>query len=271
MKIGTHLSFDGFYGSAFNALEYGMNTCQVFMRNNRNCKMRNMPLGEYMQYNDLSQRRDFKDIVIHGVYTVNPASPQEVLWDKTFNVTKEELQTLKYIDGRKYYVMHPGSAVGQTEDEALKRVSDLLHELTPYYGDTKICMETMAGQGTQLLSSILQIYKLIKLCEDIPAFALTVDTCHVWASGTDFDMLLRFLKNFDKGMLGVLHVNNSQNEFGSRVDRHAPLLQGQIPNDKLIQAVRDCSDWNPECPIILETPTSGIIEDYQSLKMLMTQ
>lgn len=273
MKLGIHQSFDGLMDAAYYANAIGAKTCQVFIRNNRNCRSRSFDIYDFQAYNEFVQSTDFSDLVVHGVYTVNPVSSNPELYAKTVNVTKQDLYILRNLFGNKYYVIHPGSSLSIPTFDAVKRLSEFLHDiandLVSGLGDIKICVETMAGSGSQLLCQTKQMFQLINLCKDIPQFAFTVDTCHIWGAGIGANDLLKFLKYFDKELLGVLHVNNSCNAFGSQVDRHANIRDGQIPTLDLIESVQDFHDWNPDCPIILETPNKGILQDYTLLSRFL--
>ena len=46
-----------------------------------------------------------------------------------------------------------------------------------------------------------------------------------------------------------MHCNNSRDEADSGRDRHAPLPDGEIPTERLVEVVRAAGS-----PVILETP-----------------
>src|SRR3712207_5809863 len=51
------------------------------------------------------------------------------------------------------------------------------------------------------------------------------------------------------GRLDLVHLNNSRDPHGSSRDRHAPLADGEIPFDLLVDVARAA-----DCPVVLETP-----------------
>ena len=51
------------------------------------------------------------------------------------------------------------------------------------------------------------------------------------------------------GRIDLVHRNNSRDAAGSGRDRHAPLVDGEIPTELLVEVVRAAG-----CPVILETP-----------------
>jgi deoxyribonuclease-4 len=46
-----------------------------------------------------------------------------------------------------------------------------------------------------------------------------------------------------------VHLNNSRDPQGSSRDRHAPLTDGEIPTELLVEVARSA-----DCPVVLETP-----------------
>ena len=46
-----------------------------------------------------------------------------------------------------------------------------------------------------------------------------------------------------------MHLNNSRDSAGSSRDRHAPLADGEIPTELLLEVARAA-----DCPVVLETP-----------------
>ena len=51
------------------------------------------------------------------------------------------------------------------------------------------------------------------------------------------------------GRIDLVHLNNSRDPHGSSRDRHAPLTDGEIPTELLVEVARAA-----DCPVVLETP-----------------
>ena len=92
-----------------------------------------------------------------------------------------------------------------------------------------------------------------------PGFVL--DTCHAHASGIDLATAVDQVKAIT-GRIDLVHCNNSRDEAGSGRDRHAPLDDGEINTQALIDIVRQAG-----APVILETP-GGPEERSQEIKIL---
>jgi deoxyribonuclease-4 len=101
-----------------------------------------------------------------------------------------------------------------------------------------------------------------------------VDTCHIFAAGYDIRDEATYqatFAEFDR-LIGLerikaFHLNDSQKDLGSRVDRHSHIGQGCIGleafrllvNDPRFQAI----------PMIIETPKGDdMAEDVENLTLL---
>ena len=75
-----------------------------------------------------------------------------------------------------------------------------------------------------------------------------LDTCHAWAAGWDLATAVDDVRAIT-GRVDLVHLNNSRDPQGSSRDRHAPLTEGEIPTDLLVEVARAA-----DCPVVLETP-----------------
>ena len=102
-------------------------------------------------------------------------------------------------------------------------------------------------------------------------FGICIDTCHIFASNHD----IRSKKNIDY-VFGIIdrivginkiklcHVNDSQNELGSNIDRHMNIGKGYIGKKSIVRIVKFMN--NLKVPLVLETPTAYLDNDYILLK-----
>lgn len=109
----------------------------------------------------------------------------------------------------------------------------------------KILLENSAGEGSKLGNTLEGVARIIKEStpETTPELSIPltngigvcIDTCHMYGSG-QFDFgkksdVTRFFKETDEllhGKLKVFHLNDSNEKFGSKKDRHACLKKGYI-------------------------------------------
>lgn len=266
LNIGIHQSFNGLINMLIDAENIGATTCQCFTRNNRNMKRRTFYKEDVDQFNSYLHRSHITDYVIHASYAMNPASWDSAILERTKTTIREDMQLLSVLHGNKHYVLHPGAYTDNSVRSALDILSETLHELQPTFQGTKVCLETMAGQGTQLLSSIKELRYLYDACKDIPEFRLCVDTCHLFGAGVSVASFIEFMLSTDVQLMDVIHVNNSKTIFGSRVDRHENLRMGLIPYNDLVNSVVGLHYINSVAPIILETPELYLVDDFNLLK-----
>jgi deoxyribonuclease-4 len=75
-----------------------------------------------------------------------------------------------------------------------------------------------------------------------------LDTCHAWAAGWNLETAVEDIRAIT-GRLDLVHLNNSRDPHGSSRDRHAPISEGEIPQELLVEVARAA-----DCPVVLETP-----------------
>lgn len=270
MLIGVHQAFDGFEEQPFIASRIKSNTFQCFMRNNRNMSIRNFNEGNFRQFSANMFEYNVYNFVIHASYALNPCSPEDELRDRTVAVINQDLSILSRLGGIKNYVLHPGSAMGQTFEEAFIKLEDTIKRIKPADYQTFICLETMAGQGTQIMSTLPQLESLMLLCRRYPYVKICLDTCHLFAAGIKYNEFFSLLDKYGRELLGVVHVNGSSKPFGSRVDRHTSVQLGYIRPALQTDICARVLDYG-NVPIILETPTTTLLQDYQFLYDILSK
>ena len=119
-----------------------------------------------------------------------------------------------------------------------------------------ICLETMAGKGTEVGRSFEELAYIINNIEDKSRIGVCLDTCHISDAGYDVSDFDRVLDLFDKviglSYLKCLHINDSKNELGAHKDRHENFGYGHIGFDNLIKIVYH--EKLIDIPKILESP-----------------
>ena len=159
--------------------------------------------------------------------------------------------------GCKLLVLHPGSHVKAGIENGLNQIVKGLDEvLKDDKSDVLICLETMAGKGSECGSHFEEIQYIIEHVQRPDKIACCLDTCHISDAGYDVFDIDGLLEQFDKTIgldrLKVIHLNDSKNVPGSHKDRHANIGAGEIGFDALVKFV-----YHPKLvgiPKILETP-----------------
>lgn len=266
--LGIHQSFDGLQMLARDAEDIGANTFQCFLRNNRNLKMRSNILGELPFFDLAVSKAGITKYVIHAPYVINPASDDETKRANAERIIHEDLVLLSKLPYTKYYVLHPGSALDLPRTDALLNLYGVLMRATCNVdmSNTYICLETMAGQGTQLLMTPFEVKGIMSMFAASSCFRVCFDTAHVFEAGFNVTEAWQLMTKELQLPIGVVHLNQSATLKCSRVDRHANIT---IPNGNItieeLKEVAIAADAM-EIPVVLETPSNGLLNDYRECK-----
>jgi deoxyribonuclease-4 len=173
-------------------------------------------------------------------------------------------------------VTHPGAHTGSGEEAGLARVAEAICRLLAdgVGGNTVILLETTAGQGTALGYRFEHLARLFELIPYHNRLGICVDTCHIFAAGYNIRDRASYEATFAEldRLIGLewvkcFHLNDSQKELGSRVDRHAHIGQGCIGLEAFRLLVND--PRFASLPMIIETPKGeDMAEDRMNLAVL---
>lgn len=166
---------------------------------------------------------------LHAPYTVNLCNPPQQVMNKLKSMVRNAVKS-KVIRGITFHVGHY-CEMDRAEAETTFRKNVL--ELMSCASDTcPIMLETPAS-NKEVLNTAPLMLEFVKSVGS-PALKITLDTCHVFASGSNI------VQYFDtlKGLIGLIHFNDSREPFNSQVDRHAQIGQGEI-DIKLLENILD--------------------------------
>lgn len=264
--IGSHVSYKSgkqLLGSVVEALSYGANTFMFYtgapQNTNRSTIDDNLTKEAYqlMEENGINP----KNVIVHAPYIINLAN-DGASYDFAIKFLKEEIKRVDKL-GMKYLVLHPGSHVGLGIEKGLDNIINGLNFVLSEDNDVIICLETMAGKGSELGTSFEQIKKIIDGVKLSDKLMVCLDTCHINDAGYDLNNFDAVLDEFDRiiglNNLACLHINDSKNERGAHKDRHENIGIGTIGFDNLINVIY--SKRLDGIPKILETPYIGDTDD----------
>lgn len=261
--IGIHQSFTGLRNLWSTAAYYGNNTFQCFLRNNRNMKRREITYDDIACFNVCAKRVFNPCFVTHAPYALNPASGESTKRRNAVSIIREDVELVQKLFGDGYYVLHPGAWTEYSKPLSSGMLILSMHELEDLKAGI-ICLETMAGQGTQHLRDIESMQIILDKC---PHVNLCVDTCHIWAAGIGFNEFIQFAETY-ANRIKVIHVNDSLTDFGSHADRHANIDYGRMDSSELYKFLLRMHKLCPGAPMILETPADHIDESLAKVKEL---
>lgn len=264
--IGSHVSFKSgkqLVGSVVEALSYGSNTFMFYTGAPQNTSRSTIDENLTQEAFELMKENGIEpgNIIVHAPYIINLANDGSS-YDFAIKFLKEEIKRVDKL-GMKYLVLHPGSHVGLGIDKGLDNIINGLNFVLSEDNDVIVCLETMAGKGSELGTSFEQIKKIIDSVKLNNKLMVCLDTCHINDAGYDLNNFDEVLDEFDNVIgldkLACIHVNDSKNEKGSHKDRHENIGLGSIGFDNLINVI-----YNRRLdgiPKILETPYIGDTDD----------
>ncbi|WP_159564709.1 deoxyribonuclease IV [Budvicia diplopodorum] len=267
--IGAHVSAAGGLDQAvIRAHELEATALALFTKNQR--QWRASPLTDEVisDFRNACEKYGYapQQILPHDSYLINLGHPVEEALQKSRDAFIDELERCSQL-GLTLLNFHPGSHLLQIdEDLCLARIAESINiALDKTQGVTAV-IENTAGQGSNLGFKFEQLAAIINGVQDKSRVGVCIDTCHAFAAGYDirteeaceqtfasFGNIVGF--NYLRGM----HLNDAKSEFGSRVDRHNSLGEGNIGKTVFSYIMRD--DRFNNIPLILETTNPDIWKD----------
>lgn len=265
MKIGSHVSISkGLLGSVKEAISYNSSTFMVYTGAPQNTIRK--PIAQLLVKEglDLMKKNNIDEFVVHAPYIINMASYKDRIYELANEFLAIELQRT-YDIGSKYLVVHPGSFTDKDLDYGISRIVDVLNNVLDNNLDVCICLETMAGKGTEVGRTFEELGRIIDGVKFKNKIGVCFDTCHVFDSGYDIQndldgVMAEFDKFIGLDKLKVFHINGSLNIKGSKKDRHAnigakednPKGLDNIGFETIYNLVH--SKYTKNKPLLLETP-----------------
>jgi deoxyribonuclease-4 len=256
--IGSHVSFkkdSQMLGSVKEALSYDANTFMFYTgapQNTNRAAINDQKTLEAMQMMK-DNNIDLRNVIVHAPYIINPANTANLEFSTNF--LRQEIERVEALGVTKL-VLHPGSHVQLGEETAIKNIIATLNNCI--LSDTKvtICLETMAGKGSEVGKEFKQIKQIIDGVVYNDKVKVCLDTCHLNDAGYDLSNFDKILDEFDEiiGLekIACVHINDSKNALGSHKDRHENLGFGTIGFNNLLNVIYHEKLRN--VPKILETP-----------------
>ncbi len=240
MRLGAHISIAG---GAYKAFERARDeTCDsmlIFTKSNRQWAAKPLTDDDIARYKAAAaEYADLWPVAVHAAYLINIASPDPALWEKSCLALRDEVERAGAL-GTNFLTFHPGSWMTGGEQEGLdaiaRAVGRLLEETADSAPDTVVCLETMAGQGTNLGGKFEHLAYILENAGPSERLGVCFDTCHVFAAGYDIrtpEAYAATMAEFDRviglGKLRCFHFNDSVHELSSGKDRHAHIGRGEI-------------------------------------------
>ena len=282
MRLGSHMSVSGGkYKALERAEELGCESMQIFVRSARSWStgpLKGKDIETFLEKKK-ELEKDIWPLISHNSYLINLASTDKEKLEKSYSAMLDELLKAEQLQ-LDYVNIHPGVIPKEEKNltltEALNRISKQLNILIDKTKTSNIVilLETTAGQGTGLGSKFEHLKEIIDKIKNKNRIGICFDTSHAFAAGYDFSTKKKYenmWSSFDNiiglKFLFAFHLNDSETDLGSRVDRHAHIGQGKIKKDPFGFFLND--ERFKDLPGIIETPKGDDLkEDIMNLKTL---
>lgn len=259
--FGSHLSISGgLHNALLDAQKLDMDCVQVFTKNQRQWQVKPLAQDEIDAWFTHRKETGIKSVVSHDSYLINLASPPGAdNRAKSIALFREEIERCEALK-IPYLVTHPGSHLGEGEEEGLNRIIAALDEVHDATAGCKTVtlLEITAGQGTNLGYRFEHLQHIIQGVREPERLAVCLDTAHLLAAGYDLTSKAGAKAVLDKcdAVVGLdavrcVHMNDSKVARGSRVDRHEHIGLGHVALDAFAVIVNDAK--LKRVPKILET------------------
>lgn len=261
MLLGVHCSIrDGIHNAFCEAASLGIDTFQIFTRNQRQWEGKSLDMEKKLLFLDKRKNANIKVMFSHASYLINLASSDEIIWERSVKALIGEVQRCEDL-GLRFTVVHPGSAKNTSKQKGIKNTIKALKTVLSATKEAsgKILLENTAGQGSSIGCRFEDLRQIIDGVGSAK-IGICFDTCHAFSAGYD----IRTEKGFEEVMeklndivgpntLHVIHVNDSKGGLGSNIDRHEHIGRGKIGLEPFIHIM----SVYQHIPKVIETPKEG--------------
>jgi len=277
--VGAHVSAaGGLANAAIRAAEIEATAFALFTKNQRQWRAAPLSTQVIDDFKAACEKYHFGpgQILPHDSYLINLGHPVQEALDKSRDAFIDEMQRCEQL-GLTLLNFHPGSHLSQIDESTcLARIAESINiALDKTQGVTAV-IENTAGQGSNLGFKFEQLAEIIARVEDKTRVGVCIDTCHAFAAGYDLRTTEETEKTFAEferivgfQYLRGMHLNDAKSAFGSRVDRHHSLGEGNIGHDAFRFIMQDARFDG--IPMVLETINPDIwAEEIAWLKAQQT-
>ena len=260
--IGAHVSASGGVENAIkNAKDIGATAFALFTKNQRQWLAPALTAEQIALFRTMMSEAGYEagQVLPHDSYLINLGHPEQEGLQKSRESFFEEMRRCELL-GLDRLNFHPGSHLKKiSEEESLDRIAESINMALERTSGVIAVIDNTAGQGSNLGFKFEHLAYIIDRVEDKSRVGVCLDTCHSFAAGYDlrtkealdatfaeFERIVGF--KYLKGM----HLNDAMKPLGSRVDRHAPLGDGEIGWECFRYIMSD--ERFDNIPLILETP-----------------
>jgi deoxyribonuclease IV len=282
MILGAHLGIAGGLPEAVLDLKkIGGEALQIFSKSPQMWTGPPIAPVAAASFRATALEKGLRATAVHHGYLANLASPKPETLKRSRAAFRDEVARAELL-GVDALIFHPGAHLGAGVEVGVHNIVDSLRaavEESPD-GTTRLLLENAAGQGTTLGSNFEELKAVLTAVDAPNRLGVTLDTCHLFASGIDFRTEAGYGRLVDRihdtvgvGTVRAFHLNDAKAELGSHLDRHENIGKGEIGLEGFRYLLVD-PRWDAT-PGYLETPLDDrgydrYAEDLSTLKSLVT-
>lgn len=211
------------------------------------------------------QGKCFDRRYVHGSYFINLASSYKQ------HILKKEIELAKRLLFT-HVVFHPGAITDTVERTVgIDRIAKTLDNVLKRENDLVIVLENSAHAQKSLGGSLEELALIRAKLEHPEKVQFCLDTAHAHVFGyniVDDEARQKFIEQavtlLGKESLSLIHLNDTQESLGSRIDRHCIVGEGTLGKDVLKSFITH--PLLKEVPIILELPELSEEKEDKLLK-----
>lgn len=277
--VGAHVSAaGGLANAAIRAAEIEATAFALFTKNQRQWRAAPLTADVIDDFKAACEKYHYGpgQILPHDSYLINLGHPVEEALEKSREAFLDEVQRCEQL-GLTLLNFHPGSNLMQIDEDAcLARIAESINITLDKTKGVTAVIENTAGQGSNLGFKFEHLAAIIDGVEDKSRVGVCIDTCHAFAAGYDLRTTEATKNTFEEferivgfQYLRGMHLNDAKSAFGSRVDRHHSLGEGNIGHDAFRFIMQDARFDG--IPMVLETINPDIwAEEIAWLKAQQT-
>lgn len=240
IRCGYHVPLQKTLAATLDQVE--TSTCQFYLGPNVRWGVRSFDASDIKAAKKLCRDND-RSFLIHSSLLSNLAnSKKEDVVDKTKLHIQDELNLMKDLPCG--IVLHIGKHLDERNKSSIETgiakiaagLNDIQIPVSQSRFGASLLLENGAGQGTEIGTDWRQIRKILEGVDSVSSrIGVCIDTCHAFAAKmSSFETPEDVVKLYDSAervglrKISAFHLNDSKKEYGSRVDRHAPLGHGVL-------------------------------------------
>jgi deoxyribonuclease-4 len=215
------------------------------------------------------RRTYFNHLYVHGSYWINLSGLVKISHRALFR----ELELAKSLEFT-HLVLHAGSAKGgKSKSDGIAALAHALNTLLKHEHTIKIMLENTAHGGLSVGGDLYDFVDLLHKLEHPEKITFCIDTAHAYSYGynlVDDEQRESFVQLLDDTIgidrISLIHLNDTNEKLGSKVDRHQAIGAGRI-GEQALKAF--CV--HPKLvtiPVLLELPVLVEAQERQQLALV---